>query len=437
MSETSGAALPPGALLDAGRNRYQIGKCLGGGGFGIVYQAYDVELKRNVVIKEFFMGDCAVRHGAAVLPLSDTQRRGWFDKGLRAFYREACTLATFEHNNIVRIYNHFEANGTAYIVMPYLKGHELLHEIESRRFSEQEALAIIRPVLRGLKAVHNKGLLHLDIKPENIFLADIEDEPGPRPVLLDFGAARRSAAEVSHSLQNVLTPHYAPWEQYRKNGEVGPWSDIYALSATLYVLLGRKLPPDNGDMQRLDPTPLKKLNRDVSQNLSDLVMQGLARDYAQRPQSAEAFLQRLDSDSSRTELGTRPPGGSGSSVGGGYSPTEIQASEPLRLFFHVDSSGVYTGKALPLRRELQAGRIAAANNIVLNDPCISYKHARFTPLEHRPGWCLVTDLNSTNHIYYYLPSEPGRWQQLQGSVELPRGSFICLASDQAVIIELR
>ena len=230
-------ALPSGYRL----NEYCIQKVLGQGGFGITYLAHDERLDLDVAVKEFMPSDLAMRQvGSTVMPRSMAARQD-YKEGLERFLKEARTLARFTHANIVRVMRLFEANGTAYIVMSYEAGESLESRLRARggALAPAELRAIAGPLLDGLAAVHKAGFLHRDIKPSNIFL-----RADGSPVLLDFGTARQITGNASRSIVAILTPGYAPNEQYNVKSEQGAWTDIYGMGAVLYHCVSGRVPPE-------------------------------------------------------------------------------------------------------------------------------------------------------------------------------------------------
>jgi serine/threonine protein kinase len=210
---------------------YEIKSILGQGGFGITYLAYDQNLEKNVAIKEYFPTDFARRdQTSAVLPRSD-ERQAEYQWGLDRFIAEARTLSKFEHPNIVKVHAVFEENGTGYMVMSYENGRSLQSMLDEHgTLDEATLLAIVKPLLGGLALVHEHNFIHRDIKPDNIFIRQ-----DGSPALLDFGSARQSLSGQSSAMTILVTPGYAPVEQYySKSDEQGPWTDIYGLGATLY-----------------------------------------------------------------------------------------------------------------------------------------------------------------------------------------------------------
>lgn len=247
MSDSSKYSLPTGTTL----REYRIQDVLGVGGFGITYLAEDTHLKRKVAIKEYFPIEIAWREDeTTVIPKSKNFEQP-YTSGVDRFLREARSLAQFVHPNIVQILNYFPANGTAYFVMNYVEGESLADYLKRRgRIKNQkELLEIFLPIMKGLKAVHQKNILHRDIKPDNIYLWQFGE-----PILIDFGASRQAVSQVSNrSLTLILTEGYAPYEQYQTDvNKQGPWTDIYALGATMYKSVTGITPPKAPDRLGLD-----------------------------------------------------------------------------------------------------------------------------------------------------------------------------------------
>ena len=231
-------ALPAGTRF----GEMEILRVVAVGGFGIVYRARDHLLDRDVAIKEFMPAQMARRgHGADVV----VRRPSYFDVyelGLRSFVNEAKLLARFNHPAMVKVYRFWEANGTGYMVMPYLRGPTLQELRKSMSLAPTEAWlrSIIDPLLDALAMLHDEGIYHRDISPDNVLL------PGAAmPVLLDFGAARRLIGDHTQRLTAVLKPGFAPIEQYAEATHLrqGPWTDVYALAAVVAYLLNGKPPP--------------------------------------------------------------------------------------------------------------------------------------------------------------------------------------------------
>jgi len=207
-------ALPLGSML----LEYRLESVLGSGGFGLTYLGYDTHLETKVAIKEYLPVELAVRApDGCIVPVSSGTESN-YTWGLDRFLQEARVLAKFTHPNIVSVARYFEANGTAYMVMNYESGLSLSQMLRRiPRPDEAMLTRILMPLLDGLHAVHEEGFLHRDIKPSNIFIRDTGV-----PVLLDFGAARLAVGGVTRTMTSILTPGYAPLEQYSKEGNQGP-----------------------------------------------------------------------------------------------------------------------------------------------------------------------------------------------------------------------
>lgn len=226
---------PDGAALRAGTRleEYEIRRVLGGGGFGITYLAHDAHLDLPVALKEYFPAELLTRapDGRVQPRTGDAEALQRFELGLQRFVDEARTLANFRHPHIVRVLRYFKARGTAYIVMEYERGQSLRRWVPQHTpLTQAMLLTIILPLLDGLEAVHTAGFLHRDIKPDNIYVR----EDGS-PVLLDFGAARR--VQPHGEMTNIVSPGFAPFEQYHAQGDQGPWTDIYSLGAVMYWMV--------------------------------------------------------------------------------------------------------------------------------------------------------------------------------------------------------
>ncbi len=222
--------------------KYLVGKVLGEGGFGITYLGFDLNLNIKVAIKEYFPSGFVARsgNGATVTPFTGSSA-DYYGNGIEKFLNEARSLARFHNlDGIVEVRDFFRENGTAYIVMEFVEGENLRTALERRggKIPAAEVMALMMPLVSSLAKVHQTGLVHRDISPDNIMLT-----PDGRLKLLDFGAARDVAGSKSVSV--VLKPGYAPEEQYRTHGELGAWTDIYALCGTMYKLITGVTPPES------------------------------------------------------------------------------------------------------------------------------------------------------------------------------------------------
>ena len=232
--------LPKNTVLDGS---YRIERLIGSGGFGITYRAEDINLKTTVALKEYYPGEFGQRDANLSVRPKSERHRATFDWGRTSFLREAQTLARFRHPGIVRVSRVFEANATAYMVMDFEQGQSFEAWLESlgRRPTQAELDRITAPLLEALETLHAADLLHRDIAPDNILIRQ-----DGTPVLLDFGAARRAVAEMSRALTGIIKVGYSPHEQYAADGRYqGPWSDLYALGATLYKAVAGKKPEES------------------------------------------------------------------------------------------------------------------------------------------------------------------------------------------------
>jgi serine/threonine protein kinase len=241
-------ALPAGYAV----HEYRIDHVLGSGGFGITYLAHDTHLDCPVAIKEYLPRDTAGRGPDLSVRPHSTGGAKSFAWGLDRFLQECRALASFHHPGIVRVLRYFAANDTAYMVMEYESGEPLDRWLASREPIDAGTLQrIVRPLLDGLEAIHNAGFLHRDIKPRNIYM-----RADGSPVLLDFGSARRVGGQGQEQLLTaVVTPGFAPAEQYQPDGSQGPWSDLYSLAGVMYWLVTGHLPTESLARLREDPMP--------------------------------------------------------------------------------------------------------------------------------------------------------------------------------------
>lgn len=257
MITTISHALTSGSVLDT----FEIRSVLGTGGGGITYRAFDLTLERDVALKEYIPHKLATRaeDGITVICRSNDSEEE-FSIGLRRFLREARTLAKFIHPAIVQVLRHFKMNGTAYLVMDYEQGESLKAKLQrTHRLLESDILRLFRPIMDGLELIHAAGYLHLDIKPSNIWLRNKRSS-----VLLDFGAAMSTVQTDDDRIPMVLTPRYAPAEQYQGYHKLGPWSDIYSLGACFFHCMTGTAPPIATDRIRAIAAEAKD---DVEQQL--------------------------------------------------------------------------------------------------------------------------------------------------------------------------
>ncbi len=292
MSSQNNQPLPDGYQLQ----NYRIEKPLSSGGFSIVYLARD-EHGAPFAIKEYLPSSLVLRNNAdgAIVQVISDENLAVFRHGLKCFFEEGRALATISHPNIVRVENFFRANETVYMVMQYVRGRTLQFHIQHHRkdFAESFIRRLFTHLLNGLREVHSNKLLHLDIKPANIYIT-MEG----KPVLLDFGAARQLLTADAPRLRPMYTAGYAAPEQYRNPEQMGPWSDIYAVGATMFTCICGTHPQAASDRVIDDKVaPLAQLaDKNYSNELLDIVDWCLKLDHLERPQTAFELQKALMSD---------------------------------------------------------------------------------------------------------------------------------------------
>lgn len=301
-SKIEAKALPVGYELQC----YTIKSVLGQGGFGITYLAQDNTLEREVAIKEFMPRDIAGRGDDYTVRTLNQELSDKLIWGMERFIREARTLSKFNHDHIVRVYSVFEANNTAYMVMSYEHGisfHEKL--LRDGQPSEEELMGFLLGLIDGLEVLHEARFIHRDIKPGNIFIR----EDGTA-ILLDFGSARQAIGEETMTLTKVVTPGYAPFEQYYGRSDMqGPWTDIYSLGATCYKAITGEPPMDSTFRNRYTGeeaineiwNELDKHNKKYSTFLLRAIEHSLRSNHKERPQSVQEWRDMLEDPSVSTQ----------------------------------------------------------------------------------------------------------------------------------------
>ncbi len=327
----SGNALPPGSVL----GEFELTSVLGEGGFGIVYFGWDHSLLRKVAIKEYMPSSLAARTSGSQVQVRSERHRETFDLGLRSFINEARLLAQFDHPSLVKVYRFWEANGTAYMVMPLYEGITLKDKLRQlgQPPSEDWLMQLLAPLTEALAVIHAENCFHRDIAPDNvILLAGTE-----RPLLLDFGAARRVIGDMTQALTVILKPGYAPVEQYAEVPEMkqGAWTDVYALAASVhYAILGRT-PPTS--VSRLLDDKFVPLSQSAAGRYSERFLQAMDKALKVRPsertQSVDALradlgLPPASTDSAATQAA--PGRAPGAAPGSAPSPAPAPGQAPAK-----------------------------------------------------------------------------------------------------------
>jgi len=270
---------------------YIITKVLSTGGFSFVYLAQDMN-KNTVAIKEYMPTGLALREEGATVLLGNDDDAATFKHGLKCFFEEGLALAKIDHKNIVRVTNFFRENNTVYMVMQYERGKSLQDYILSQPepVNEKFVRRVFSELLNGLREVHAQKLLHLDIKPANIYI-----RLDGSPVLLDFGSARQTLTQAQSKLSPSYTPGFAPPEQYFERKQLGPWSDIYSVGASMYSCMMRSAPiAANLRVNEDHLVPAIKIGKGIyTEELLKTIDGCLKLDYMQRPQSVFSLQKTL------------------------------------------------------------------------------------------------------------------------------------------------
>jgi hypothetical protein len=294
---TPSPLLPETAIGD-----HRIGHRLSAGGFGVVYLAVDRE-GQQVAIKEYLPSSLATRGIGELAPQVPPEKLSLYRLGLKSFFEEGRSLAQISHASVVSVLNFFRENETVYMVMNYLEGATLQDFIVTARdlrkqkvFRESTIRSLFDEILRGLRIVHQHKMLHLDIKPANVFVTDDD-----RAVMIDFGAAREVLSKEGNFIRPMYTPGFAAPEMYRRDSSMGPWTDIYAIGACMYACM-QGYPPNDAP-QRIEKDrlglSLSRLRGIYSDNLIEVVLWCMSLDPLSRPQSVFALQKELGRDGER------------------------------------------------------------------------------------------------------------------------------------------
>ena len=342
--------LPEGTVLF---RKYLVGKMIGRGGFGVTYIGYDLDLQLKVAIKEYFPAGVSIRSSGSYDVISDastTQDHTAFSKGCEAFLDEARMLASVNSPYIVHVRDFFREHGTAYIVMDYVEGITLTRVLQKAggRIEAERVVSLMLPLIEQLDKLHEKNIIHRDIKPENIML--VRDWFGVHLILLDFGAARSFVSgNVSKTFTAVVTPGFAPPEQYSQKSRQGAFTDVYGLCATMYYAITGTIPPTATERSAED-IPIRSFRSfelDVPQHIERAIIHGLALKSADRTQTMQALYAELSGGA------TVRNSGQSSQATASRTPAHHAASRPSS---HVRQKAGNTGRAEGRRTQKSGGR---------------------------------------------------------------------------------
>ena len=298
MSKLKPASLPPDTVIGG----YRVVRKISAGGFGVVYLAVDKE-GQQVAVKEYLPSALTMRDAGALVPQVAPEKLSLYRLGLKSFFEEGRSLAQISHPSVVSVLNFFRQNETVYMVMNYLEGATLQDFIVTARdlkkqkvFRESTIRSLFDEILRGLRIVHQHKMLHLDLKPANIFITDDN-----KAVMLDFGAAREVLNKEGNFTRPLYTPGFAAPEMYRRDSTMGPWTDIYAIGACIYSCM-QGYPPNDAP-QRLEKDrlalSLTRMRGVYSDNLIEVVEWCMSLDPLSRPQSVFALQKELSREGER------------------------------------------------------------------------------------------------------------------------------------------
>ena len=345
---------PPGSAGDSG-NALALGTCLGEfeltgvlgeGGFGIVYLAWDHSLERQVALKEYMPAALAARQGSTQVQVKSLRHLETFNAGMKSFVNEAKLLASFDHPALVKVYRFWEAHGTAYMVMPYYEGITLKDKLRELGEPPDEAwlMALLAPLTEVLAVIHAQNCFHRDIAPDNVILLKATG----KPLLLDFGAARRVIGDMTQALTVILKPGYAPIEQYAQapNMRQGAWTDLYALAGMVHFAVMGKTPPTS--VSRLMSDSHVPLELAAQGRYSVRFLQAMDRALRVRPEQRTQTVAALRAELGLAEVLLAQP-----------AETTVLRPAPLAVFKPITAPTAVTTRTASTRARGHAGGAAS------------------------------------------------------------------------------
>ncbi|MBR5376684.1 MAG: protein kinase [Lachnospiraceae bacterium] len=376
-------ALPYETII---HGRYLVQEVIGAGGFGITYRGIDLSGSSQVAIKEYYPNGNATRAPGTVLVNVHSQESA-FRKGMDKFLQEARIIYHYHNPNILRIFSLFEENNTAYYVMEYLTGRDLKAIIKDSggRLPWNRLKGIILPVMDALHVIHSDGVIHRDISPDNIYVCD-----DGTPRLIDFGNAR--SYSVSREFTVILKKNFAPPEQYISNGRQGPWTDVYAMAATIYRGLTGILPPEAPERQRHDSIIWPDdAGSDAPRTVNNAVMRGLALGEFDRYATMKEFRNDLEPEN---DAGlTASMGNVITDIAGRFRFKDISFKTGTKRL--VCCSGVYFGQTINIDGDIVFGRDNSCNILFPKTSAgVSRIHCQIIK-DRFPGRINIVDCGST------------------------------------------
>jgi len=405
-------ALSPGAVID----NLRIDRVLGQGAFGITYLVTDQVLNKSFALKEYLPRDLVSRSEGGALQPINAGLSSQYSTGLSHFLAEGRTVAQLEHSNIVKVFRCFEANGTAYLLMPYYRG-EALHKLLKRSgtFTSDEAEALSRPLLDALAYIHGKGLIHQDIKPANIYITE-----NGQPILLDFGAAGQRLDAGTSTRWKLGSEGYAALEQSEAAGSIGPWTDIYGLAATLYRCICGQIPVAAVQRQRAlsegETDPLQAIEslvpRQQFSGILDAVGRGLALDPASRPQDIAAWRSAFSQGKQ----------GKGVTADPLASEIEQEGREWLPIILLSAFSIILLGAVIYLFSggTPDSGAPGNGSSVSSTVPVQPSDHMQYGSPDETARWLAALDVDTAYGYQLFMQDFPGSIHQEQAEIHLER-----------------